>query len=107
VPNLNTDRLVGLSGCAGRLNIRRLMYQTLICAVVLRDHSRRLRPALDAQHLERAANALIDRVGRDRQPRRDLLGGEMLVDQPQAFALASSESGNTLRRHCIGRRRGP
>jgi len=44
------------------LNVRRLMYQSLIWPAVLGNEARRLAAALDAQDMERAANALVDRV---------------------------------------------
>ena len=57
-----------------RLNVRRLMYQPLIFAAVLRDDAGGLAAALDAEDLKSPADALIDGVRRDRQRRRDLLG---------------------------------
>jgi len=38
------------------------MYQSLIWATVLGNEARGLAAALDAQDMERAANALVDRV---------------------------------------------
>ena len=62
MPNLKTDRPVGLGGIGSALNVRRLMYQPLIWPELLRNQARRLRTPLDAEDVERAANALINRV---------------------------------------------
>ena len=62
MPNLITDRFAGVArGCAA-LNVRRLMYQSLIWAVHLRDEARGLGAAFDTQRVERAANSLVDRM---------------------------------------------
>ena len=57
-----TDRGFWVAGSLVRLNVRRLMYQSLIWSAVLRDEARRLGAALDAEDLERLADALIDGV---------------------------------------------
>ena len=57
-----TDRGLWLGGFGSRLNVRRLMYQTLIWAAVLRNDARGLGPAFDAEDLERLTDALIDGV---------------------------------------------
>ena len=85
-----TDRPVGMTAGVLALNVRRLMYQSLIWAAVLGNEARRLAAALDAQDMERAANALVDRARRNSQLGRDLLRGVVRVDQPQAVELARS-----------------
>ena len=50
------------------------MYQSLIWLVMLRDEASRMRPPLDAKRLKGAANALVDRMWRDVELGRDLLG---------------------------------
>jgi hypothetical protein len=81
VPNLKTDRTVGVpQGCAA-LNVRRLMYQSLIWSMHLPDHACRLRTAFDAKYLQGSADALVDGMGRDPELEGDFLGRPMLVDQ--------------------------
>jgi hypothetical protein len=63
------------------------MYQSLIWSAVLCNHPSGMRPPLDAQDLERAANPLIDGVGGDSQLACNLLGREMLVDQAKTIEL--------------------
>jgi len=46
----------------GSLNVRRLMYQSLIWAAVLSDDARCLTAALDSKDVERSSDALIDGV---------------------------------------------
>jgi hypothetical protein len=94
VPNLKTDRTTGVAFGAAALNVRRLMYQTLICAMDLRDHARRLGTALDPEDMQGPAYALIDRMRRYAELDRDFLGGQMLVDKQQGIELALAESGN-------------
>ena len=60
VPNLIADRPHWLAHQAVPLNVRRLMYQTLIFAFVLGNEAGGLRSALDAQDLEGLAHALVD-----------------------------------------------
>lgn len=57
-----TDRpLLLVDGRAG-LNVRRLMYQSLIWAAVLRDQASGMRAPLDPEDLERSPDTLIDRM---------------------------------------------
>ena len=63
------------------LNVRRLMYQPLICRAMAGDDPRRLAAPFDAEDLERLANALVDGVRRNAEFAGDFLGGEVLVDQ--------------------------
>lgn len=79
------------------LNIRRLMYQSLIWPAVAGNEAGGLGAALDAEDVERAANALVDRVGRDIELRGDLFRGKVLVDEPQAIELARAQPRDTAR----------
>ena len=94
MPNLKTDRIAGMARGSTALNVRRLMYQSLILSVHLRDHARRLRTAFDAKHLQGPANALVDRVRGNAELDRDLLGRKMLIDEQQAVELAAAELGD-------------
>src|SRR3954462_12967124 len=49
VPNLMTDRGLWVACVDGGLNVRRLMYQSLIWPTVLRNDAGRLRAPLDAE----------------------------------------------------------
>jgi hypothetical protein len=103
VPNLMTDRGFWVTGFAKSLNVRRLMYQSLIWAAVLGDEPRRLGAPFDAEDLERQADALIDRVGRNVEFARDFLGRQMLIDKSQAIELTGTEPADPLRDRFIGR----
>jgi hypothetical protein len=92
VPNLNTDRPFRMSGDGIVLNVRRLMYQLLIWVAVSGDEARGMLALSHFKDLERLANALVDRVGRNSELDRDLLGGQMLVDKQQAIELAAAET---------------
>jgi hypothetical protein len=72
------------------LNVRRLMYQSLIWATVLGNEARRLAAALDAKDMKRAADALVDRVRRNAKFSRDLFRGMVRVHEPQAVELAGA-----------------
>jgi hypothetical protein len=96
VPNLITDRPQLLAGILGRLNVRRLMYQSLIWSAVLRDHAGRLGSPLNAQDLQRAADALVDGMGRNPELCGDFLGRKMLVDQAQTIELALAQPSDAL-----------
>jgi hypothetical protein len=97
-----TDRGHWLAAIRVSLNMRRLMYQTLMCGgaglgapgVVLGDQAGCLRAAFDAENVQRAVDALIDGVRRDVELGGDFLGIEVLVDQAQAIELARREAGN-------------
>jgi hypothetical protein len=67
-----TDRGFWVAGFAKTLNVRRLMYQSLIWPAVLRYEARGLGTAFNAEDLKRLADALIDRVRRDLELRGDL-----------------------------------
>jgi hypothetical protein len=72
VPNLMTDRPHLLVDSWLGLNVRRLMYQSLIWSAVLRYHASGMRTSLYSENLKRAANALIDGMWRDPE-----LGGDL------------------------------
>jgi len=80
VPNLMTDRGLGLAVDAAKLNVRRLMYQSLIWSGILRDDARGLRPAFDPEDVKRAADSLVDGVRRDAEPAGDFLR-RLVLDQ--------------------------
>jgi hypothetical protein len=90
VPNLLADRAFWVPFEQCRLNMRRLMYQTLIWPAHLRDESRRLGPALHLQDLESAADTLVDGVGGDVQLDRNFFRRQMLVDEPKTIQLTGA-----------------
>jgi len=57
-----TDRAVWVAGARRGLNVRRLMYQTLIWPAVAGDEPRGLRAAFDAEDMERLPDALVHSV---------------------------------------------
>ena len=73
------------------LNVRRLMYQSLIWLVVASYEARRLRAPFHAERLKREANALVDGVRRDVQLRRDFLGRKVLVDEQKTIELPARQ----------------
>jgi hypothetical protein len=73
------------------------MYQTLIWAAVAGNEAGGLGPALDPEDVERDPDALVDGVRRDFELGRDLLGGQVLVDQPQAIELARAQPRDAAR----------
>jgi hypothetical protein len=101
VPNLMTDRSACLLPGPWILNVRRLMYQSLIWVAETRDDASGLRAPLHAQRLKRAPYSLIDGVRRYVQLSRDLLRGEVLVDEQQAIQLPTRELGHPLRHRLV------
>jgi hypothetical protein len=91
VPNLKTDRFLGMDWGETALNVRRLMYQSLIWCPHLGDQARRLAPALDSEDLECPADPLIDGMRGDSELDRNFLGGQVLVDKQQAIQLPLAE----------------
>jgi hypothetical protein len=69
-----TDRGSGVASVAAALNVRRLMYQSLIWPRVLGHYPSRLGAAFDPEDLKRLADALIDGVRRDPELNRNFLG---------------------------------
>jgi hypothetical protein len=98
-----TDRVIGVAGSGDRLNVRRLMYQSLIWPAVLRDEPRRLRAPIDAENLQRLADALVDGVRRNIELARDFFGRQMLVDEAKAIELPRGQPGDPLLGVWIGR----
>jgi hypothetical protein len=97
VPNLFTDRAFWFVRIVLCLNVRRLMYQSLICSAVLRHQARRLRTTFNAKDLQRLADPLIDRMRRDSKLDRDFFGGKMSIDQTQAIELAGRQLRHPVR----------
>jgi hypothetical protein len=91
-----TDRGFWVAGMGGGLNVRRLMYQSLIWTSVLRDDARGLGAPFDTKDSKGLANALVDRVRRDVELGRDFLGGQKLVDEAKAVELAGRKPGDAL-----------
>src|SRR2546423_14399380 len=60
VPNLMTDRGLWVAGLDGGLNVRRLMYQSLIWSAVLGNKARCLGAAFDAERRQRLTHTLVD-----------------------------------------------
>ncbi|HJR82514.1 MAG TPA: hypothetical protein VJ775_01175 [Sphingomicrobium sp.] len=60
MPNLIADRPGGVRSGSWNLNVRRLMYQSLIWLVLARDDAGRLGSTVDAQRLKSKTDALID-----------------------------------------------
>ena len=65
MPNLITDRGFWVAGLRLDGNVRRLMYQSLIWAALLRDDASCLGAAFNAKDSKRLADALIHGVWRD------------------------------------------
>jgi hypothetical protein len=82
------------------------MYQSLIWPGILSDHARRLRASLDAEDLERLADALVDRVPRDSELGGDFLRAQMLVDEAKAIELAVGQPRDPLRERIMSHLRG-
>ncbi|MEO6225612.1 MAG: hypothetical protein ABIO80_07160 [Sphingomicrobium sp.] len=99
-----TDRGFWMTAGRAGLNVRWLMYQSLIRAAVFGDDPGGLRPPFDTKDLESLANALVDSVGGNIEPRRNLFGQQVLIDQPQAIELTGSQPFDP-RGHCVGVRR--
>jgi hypothetical protein len=91
VPKLIPDRGLWVAGCTAALNVRRLMYQSLIWAAVLCDDACCLAAALYSKDVESAADALVDGVRRDVELGRDLFRRQVLVDEEQTVELTSAE----------------
>jgi hypothetical protein len=66
------------------------MYQTLIWSAVARNEASGLGAALDPQNMERAADALVDRMRGDIELGGDFLGRQMLIDEAQAIELTGA-----------------
>ena len=91
-----TDRGVGLDRSGVPLNVRRLMYQSLIWSSDLRNDPSSLRAPLDAENLERMANALVYGMRRNVELGGDFLRRQELVDEKEAIELGGSQAGDSL-----------
>src|SRR6187551_1906818 len=90
VPNRSADRAALLSGWKECVDVRRLMYQTLICRIDRQggdDQPCRFAAPIHPQLVESAANSLVDGVRADPELCGNFLAVVMLVDQQQAFDL--------------------
>ena len=96
VPNLNSDRPIGMTAPLGWLNMRRLMYQTLIWTAVASDEAGGMGATLHAKDLEGSADALIDGMWRNSELGRDFFGGQVLIDEAQAIQLTLTQPRNAL-----------
>ena len=67
------------------------MYQSLIWAVHLGDHARGLRTTLDAEDMEGAADALVDRMRRNAELDGDLFRGKVLIDEQEGIQLSGTQ----------------
>ena len=56
---------------------------------------------VDAERLQRLADALIDRMRRNPELGRDLLGAQVLIDQAKTIELAGRQPGNPLRHRVV------
>jgi hypothetical protein len=72
------------------------MYQPLIWPTVEGNEASGLRATLHAQDLEGSPDALIDRVRRNAELGRNLFGGKVLVDEPQAVELPGAQPRDAL-----------
>jgi len=97
VPNLIADRAGLVARGSLDLNVRRLMYQSLIWLANLRDEARRLRSAGNAEDVQSLPDPLIHGVRRDSELDRDFLRREVLADEAQAIELAF---GQLRHAHC-------
>jgi hypothetical protein len=88
VPNRFANRLNGLDRRFDCLNMRRLMYQPLICLSLAADQASSLRTPLDLENMQCAADPLVDSMRRNVELDRDFLGRKMLVDESQAVELS-------------------
>jgi hypothetical protein len=90
------DRAFWLVPGAPDLNVRRLMYQSLIWAAVLPDDARRLVAPLDAEDVKRLADPLVYGVRRDVEGGGNFLGRQVFVDEPQAVELPGAQACDAL-----------
>lgn len=84
------------------LNVRCLMYQSLICGAILCDSASGLASPLDAERCKSLANALIYGVRRDVELGGNFLRIEVLVYQSEAGQLPFCEPRYTSS-HRVGR----
>jgi hypothetical protein len=98
VPNLIANRTFLVTGQYGGVDVRRLMYQSLICGIVQwqsrGNHPGRLAATVDAQLFERAADSLVDGMRANAQPGGNFLAAVVKVDKQEDFDLARAEPGD-------------
>nr|WP_246450327.1 hypothetical protein [Sphingomonas rhizophila] len=85
-----TNRPIDLRAVGRRVDVRRLMYQSLIWlghTVVRGEEARSLCTALDVKDLQGLPDTLVDGVRRDAELCGNLFRRQMLVHEGQAFAL--------------------
>jgi hypothetical protein len=92
VPNLITGRVGLLVACLAALNVRRLMYQSLIWRTVTSDEPCRVLASIHSQDLKGLPNPLIDRVMRNPELCGDFLGIEMLVNEMKTVELSPAQA---------------
>jgi len=97
VPNLIADRAALFARRDPCLNVRRLMYQSLIWLGVVGHEPGRLRTASDAESLERLPDALVDGMRGDSQLDRNFLRRQMLSDEAQAIELPLCQPCHAIR----------
>jgi hypothetical protein len=97
-----TDRGPWVTGLELAGNVRRLMYQTLIWPAVPRHEASGLGATLDAENGKCLADALVDGVRGNAELAGDLLGRQMLVDQPQAIQLSGGQPSDSLVNVLVG-----
>jgi len=91
-----TDRGFWLAGTGLLLNVRRLMYQSLIWSLMAGYDPRRLRTAFYPEDSKGLSNALVDGVRGDMKLRRDFLGTEVPVDEQETVELPGAQPGDSL-----------
>jgi hypothetical protein len=96
VPNLLPDRGVWVAAGNAAVDVRRLMYQSLIWISVMRDDSSGVLAPAYAKDVQRLADALIDGVRRDLELGGDFLGRQMLIDEPEAVELPRAQARDKL-----------
>ena len=89
MPNLITDRGFWVAGLRIADNVRRLMYQTLIWAMVAGDDPRGLGAPLDAEDRQGLPDSLVDGVRRDFKLGGDFLRRQQLIDEQEGIELTA------------------
>jgi hypothetical protein len=98
VPNLKTDRLVRFGGKPIRVDVRRLMYQSLICADFIQasDDPGRVPAPIDPEDANGAADPLIYGVWRNAQSSSDFLAVEVLGDKLENLNLSVTQPSDAI-----------
>src|SRR5690348_4703140 len=90
------DRGVWLAAGEPAVDVRRLMYQSLIWLGKLRDDARGLLPAVHAKDAERLPDPLVHGVRGNVELGRDFLRRQMLVHEAQAVELPRAQARDEL-----------